>query len=313
MEIEELPAGGLRVRAPAKLNLYLEVSEARADGYHEIDSLFQEVTLYDLLDFRATEDGEITVEEKKIGEGERNLVYQAAVLLRERGHFPRGSRAGAHITLDKVIPRGAGLGGGSSDAAATLVALARLWGLRVSLTELASLGAELGSDVPFFLYGGTARCQGRGERVTPYHEVFDASPLFHYVIVFPAVHVTTKTVYEGLDRARGPGFTLTASSALDSMTPAENLGRLARGEVFFNRLEGITCSLFPELSRVSSRLKEEPFLAVSMTGSGSAFFGLCRGCKECTRLARKVAADGPSAVQVYAVESRPGCRFSWLP
>ncbi|MCZ6794990.1 MAG: 4-(cytidine 5'-diphospho)-2-C-methyl-D-erythritol kinase [Planctomycetota bacterium] len=310
MEFDELP-DGLRVRTPAKINLYLEVGDVRGDGFHEIDSLLQTVSLHDVLEFRETDDGEISLEEKGIADREENLVHRAAVLLRESGLLPAASRRGVRIVLEKRIPQGAGLGGGSSDAAATLVALARLWDVRASVEQLSEIAARLGSDVPFFLRGGTARLRGRGEHVTPWHEVFDHES-FHYVVAHPGVHVPTGKVYESLDRRRQGGFTLTVSSPLDSMTSADIVSRFARGEVFYNRLEDVTCSLYPELGDVSSRMKEEPFTAVSMTGSGAAFFGLCRDAEEADRLARRLVAGWPPETAVYAVQSEPGYRFPWL-
>lgn len=346
MQIETIP-DGLRVLAPAKLNLYLEVGEKREDRFHEIDGLFQCVSLFDELEFRLTKDGAIDLAEEGLGQRENNLVYRAADVLQKR--FLPGSTTGVRIRLHKRIPVGAGLGGGSSDAAATLIALAKLWKLRVSLDELRSLGAELGSDVPFFFHGGTARCRGRGERLTGYNEVFDAEAPFHYVLVYPGIAVSTKAVYEALDRERGE-FTLTAPSPLDSMSPISIHELLVSGKMFFNRLECVAGGLFPELQEVASLLKEESFLKVSMTGSGSAFFGLCRDAEDASRAAdavrtrlrnaiggqlhlgrlggsggflpprRELGAGsygsggdaGISAVKVYKVRSEPSYEFSWL-
>lgn len=330
MKIETLP-GGLRLLAPAKLNLYLEVGGKRPDGFHEIDGLFQSVSLFDELEFHLRKDGSITLEEDGVREGESNLVYRAAALLRET-FLDSASPLGVHMRLRKRIPVGAGLGGGSSDAAAALVALSRLWKLGLSVGDLKTLGARLGSDVPFFFHGGTARCRGRGENVTDYNEAFDAAGPFHYVLVYPGVHVSTRNVYEALDRARGTEFALTAPSPLDSIGPALILKQLACGKLFFNRLENVTRQLFPELREVVSLMKEEPFLNVLMSGSGSTFFGLCRDEEEASRSvgclrkrlaslavppSRGLGAGGGSgsagsyaAAGVYQVRSQPGCRFS---
>ena len=317
MEIETLP-DGLRVRAPAKLNLYLEVGGLRPDGFHELDGIFQTISLHDELELRLRDDGRIVLEEEGIDEGERNLVHRAAVALRGASG-PRFARRGAHIRLEKRIPHGSGLGGGSSDAAATLIALARLWDIPVSLPDLREVGAGLGSDVPFFFHGGTARCRGRGERVTPWPEA-DAAEPFHHVIVCPGVHTSTRDVYAALDPSSPSNpssnhrahFTLTRSSPIDSMPVAEFLDRLREGEVVFNRLEAVSCRLRPELGEVASRMKGEPFTAVAMTGSGSAFFGMCRTAGEAERLARCVAARLAPEVQVLTVQSRPSYRFPWL-
>jgi len=199
------------------------------------------------------------------------------------------------MRVRKRIPEGAGLGGGSSDAAATLVALARLWNLPVTAVDLVPVAAELGSDVPFFLVGGTARCRGRGERVESWAEAFDAAGPFHYVLVYPKVKVSTKIAYDSLDAARGPAFTLTPPSPLDSMRPVEVQVRLRGGQLFYNRFEEIVYRIFPEVGRVCLALSEEPFVKVLMSGSGSTIYGLCRSAPEAEataqRLRRRLDAD----------------------
>ncbi len=157
---------GLRLRAAAKINWTLEVTGRRDDGYHELCTVLQTLDLADTV-ITAPDQG-LTLEmsgpaAKGAGGGEANLALRAAVLLRDRF----GVRTGARIRIEKRIPAAAGLGGGSSDAAATLRGLARIWQLDLSAEALAALAAELGSDAPFFVYGGTALAEGRGERVTP--------------------------------------------------------------------------------------------------------------------------------------------------
>ncbi|GAI27125.1 unnamed protein product, partial [marine sediment metagenome] len=148
--------------APAKINLVLEVLGKRDDGYHEIRSLVQTISLYDVLSFELAEGISLDCTEPSL-QSPDNLAIQAARLLREVS----GSEKGVKIGLEKRIPWGAGLGGGSSDAAAVLLALNKLWGLDLTTSGLVGLGAKLGSDVPFFIYKGTALVEGRGERVTP--------------------------------------------------------------------------------------------------------------------------------------------------
>lgn len=311
MEIETR-GDGLTVRTPAKINLYLEVSEARADGFHDIDSVFQAISLYDEIDLLPDASGEIRLEEAGIDEGKANLVWRAADALRRHAFGAPDAGPGVRIRLRKQIPHGSGLGGGSSDAAATLVALARLWRLSVSAVELAEIGARLGSDVPFFLYGGTARCQGRGEKVTPWHDEADRAPPLHYVLVCPGVHTPTRDVYQALDRSRGEGFALTRSSPLDSLRVADCMSRLARGDLLFNRLEATTCELFPRLKEIGSRMRTERFLGVQMTGSGSAFFGLCRSVEDAVGLTHRLESGLPPVARVIRARSLPGFRFPWL-
>jgi len=299
MKIEST-ADGLRVLAPAKLNLYLEVGPRRDDGFHDIDSLFQSVTLFDELEFHYLPGGELLLEEDGISERENNIVLRAASLLRELKFPARRQLPGARILLKKRIPEGAGLGGGSSDAAATLVALSSLWGLGRS--DLHALALRLGSDVPFFLVGGTARCQGRGERVSTWRDAFDPLDPFHFVLVYPRIKVSTKVAYEKLDASRGPSFALTAPSPLDSIpAPAVRTG-LCRGELFYNSFETVLYSTIPELRHIYASLCEEPFLKVLMSGSGSTIFGVCRSAEEARELGRKLDAELDADVFTVASE-----------
>ena len=303
---------GITVRAPAKLNLYLEVDLLRDDGFHPIDSIFQAISLYDTINFRRRDDDAIRFPEDPLGVGEQNLVYRAATLLRE--HLGSDAGCGVDICLQKGIPHGGGLGGGSSDAAATLLALDRLWGARAPREQLEEIGLALGSDVPFFFHGGTARCQGRGEIVTPFHDVFDREA-FHYVVVCPGIHVSTPAVYRELDRLREVPGELTPSSGLDGVTSPSALEGLSGGELFFNRLQEVACGLVsrgggPDLGLVAARMENESFRAVQMSGSGSTFFGLCGNGDEAAvsaeGLRRALGADLGSDLRVFEATSLPG-------
>lgn len=274
---------GLRALAPAKVNLFLEVGPRRGDGYHEIDSVFEAITLYDEIEFEPTGDGSIALEESGIAEGEKNLVVRAARALRDAA-LP-GRAVGARIRLRKRIPAGAGLGGGSSDAAAALLALARLWEARVSAEDLRELAASLGSDVPFFLVGGIARCRGRGEIVESWAQVPGAGEPFHYVLVYPRRKLSTKEMYAALDAARAEGRALTPPSPLDSMPPVEFLDRWRRGAFARNRFEDVAYALFPELRELRDRLRREPFVSVLLSGSGSTVYGSTPSVEEAERIA----------------------------
>ena len=243
-------APSIRVRCPAKLNLFLEVVRRRADGYHEIDTVMQAISLLDDLEVQARDDGELrlTCSDPSLPTDGRNLVVRAARALREA----TGCTAGATMRLTKRIPMQAGLGGGSSDAAA----------------DLAAVAAEVGSDVAFFLTGGTARCTGRGERVEP---VACAAECF-YVLVCPRVSVSTAAAYQKLRFPLTP-VRRDATMACHSLVEGDVEGR---GASLFNRLEAPAFAMYPALSEVKRRLMATGlFAGVAMTGSGSALFGLC--------------------------------------
>jgi 4-diphosphocytidyl-2-C-methyl-D-erythritol kinase len=259
-------AGGVEVLAPAKLNLFLEILGRRPDGYHEIESLMVAVDLYDRLSCAVDASGALTLrcDDPALPLGMENLVVRAAERLRAESRCPLG----ATFELAKSIPAQAGLGGGSSDAAATLVALDHLWNLRLGPDRLNALAGEIGSDVAFFLHGPAAVCRGRGERVEP----SSMTQTLHFVLVCPPVGLSTADVYRNLnppDRPRPIGPVL---EALVAGRP-EALGRS-----LFNRLQGVAQRLKPELVRVTDALASlgPLFYGHLMSGSGSACFGLAR-------------------------------------
>jgi 4-diphosphocytidyl-2-C-methyl-D-erythritol kinase len=259
-------AGGVEILAPAKLNLFLEVLSRRPDGYHEIESVMVAVSLWDTLIFEDDPSGEISLrcDEPALPVGGGNLVVKAAVRLQAAAD----NRHGARIVLSKAIPAQAGLGGGSSDAAATLIALDRLWELKTPPERLNAMAAEIGSDVPFFLHAPAAVCRGRGEIV----ESVVLKETYHFVLVCPPVGMSTADVYRHVvppDRPRPVGPVLEALA---------HGGPVALGRSLFNRLGPIAQSLQPELSRVRDALESlGPLLdGTLMSGSGSAYYGLCR-------------------------------------
>lgn len=294
----ETTSTGLRVFAPAKINLYLEVGPRRADGFHDIDSLFVAVGLYDEIELTPLPAPAIEIDESGIADGERNLVWSAADLFLKSSFAPPD--VGVRLSLHKRIPVGAGLGGGSSDAAATLLGLCRLWGRDVSAAELLPLAEQLGSDVPFFLAGGVARCRGRGEEVVSWPK--ERLSKLHFVLVYPGVSVSTKEAYGNLDRSRDPNFTLTGTSALDTIPRECTYRLLAKEDVLFNRFEAVVYALLPPLQQLYNRLHKESFAKVLLSGSGSTIFGLCESGEEACRLSEKLSAELPEA-EVFAVES----------
>src|SRR5262245_62048232 len=177
--------------APAKVNLFLEILSKRADGFHDLATLMVAVNLFDTLVFRSAPEGiALTSNRPDLSSGPDNLIVKAAALLQKRS----GRNLGTAIRLVKRIPMQAGLGGGSSDAAATLLALNRLWDLELTREDMADLGAQLGSDVPFFVLADTAWCTGRGEIVDP----LPVGARLHFVLVCPPFGCSTAEVYRGL-------------------------------------------------------------------------------------------------------------------
>lgn len=250
----------MRIAAPAKINWFLSVLGRRDDGYHEIESLMQCVSLYDRIEIEPSDDL-LLVSDLPLP-AEENLVYRAALLLREWA----GIRRGARIRLFKGIPAAAGLGGGSSDAAATLTALSRFWELNLAQERLREIGARLGSDVPFFIDAVPAVVSGRGETIAPVLLTRES----HLVIAKPPVDVSTAWAYAAL------GGKLTKKRidiklfchAFDS----GDYGTVARLAV--NDLEEAVAGTYPVIGELKAMLAAEGALFAAMSGSGSAVFGV---------------------------------------
>jgi 4-diphosphocytidyl-2-C-methyl-D-erythritol kinase len=261
------------VWAPAKVNLYLEVLAKRADGYHEIATLMVAVSLYDVLEFKEDATGNIHLhcDQPELSTGPDNLVCRAAALLRER----TGRKSGLTMRLTKRIPLAAGLAGGSTDAAATLAGLNLLWGLDLAHQDLASLAAELGSDVAFFFSTPAAWCTGRGEQVTP---LTLGRPLW-FVLVCPRFGLSTADVYRGVTVPEHPqtGTEIREAAVAGNI---ETMGRLLH-----NRLQPAAERLCPALAGYLAQLALLGPAGQAMSGSGTSLFALCRDEREALRIA----------------------------
>ena len=295
------------VAAPAKLNLFLELRGRRADGYHELETLMVAVDLYDTLEVRCRDDSriELTCDPPGLPTGPGNLVWKAADALRRMA----GKEFGADIRLTKRIPHEAGLGGGSSDAAAALVALNRLWGLGYGRPALTEVAAMVGSDVGFFLAGPAAWCTGRGELVEP--ETVGGE--LNFVVVKPPVGLSTVDVYRRVTVPPDPASGDAIRAAVRAGDPAEV------GRQLHNRLEGPAFVLGPKIGSVvaaaAARLRELNPLGCRLSGSGSSVFAVCRDRADAVRIARQFLSDGPdgrpcdlAGHRAFAVRSvrRPG-------
>ncbi len=278
--------------APAKLNLYLHVTGRRADGYHELETVFELIDLADRLDFRRRDDGRIGMPVPLPGvDPEHELCLRAARLLAEAS----GTRAGVDIAVRKRIPMGAGLGGGSSDAATTLLALNRLWDIGWPAQRLAELGLRLGADVPVFIHGLPSYATGIGDRLDPIDT--DGIPSRHYLVVMPPVAVPTAVVFGDP--------TLTRNSK-----PLKIFG-LSRGlEVFRGRndLEAVVCGRYPPvatalgtLRQAASGIDPERASLARMSGSGASVFMPVVDDEQGRRIRARIAS--PDVGEVALVRS----------
>jgi 4-diphosphocytidyl-2-C-methyl-D-erythritol kinase len=265
MPIKRLTETTLTLPAFAKINLALRVLGKRADGYHDLDTIFQTISLHDTIKITATDDSEIVLscDDRRLAIDEPNLVIRAAEGLRARF----ATKKGARIRLEKRIPVQAGLGGGSTDAAVTLLALAHLWKLTPTKPDLFAIGSRLGADVPFFLFGGTARGTRIGDNVVPLR---DASEKF-LLIVKPNANTRTSDAYKVLDERSLT--TRNSKTILSSSQPTEHFvnGSFASLE---NDFEEVTFDLEPEIARAKAALMRAGAAAAALAGSGSAVFGI---------------------------------------
>lgn len=280
----------LVAEAFAKVNLSLVVRGRRPDGYHELDTVFQAVSLADRLTFEESSALTLEVDDPSVPAGPENLVLRAARALADAA----GVKARAAVTLEKRIPAGGGLGGGSSDAAVALLGLSALWGLELPPATLARIGAALGSDVPFFLHGGTARGTGRGEAIEPLPDL----PPRGVVLVMPPFPVATPEVFRRL-----------GAPEWDGTAAPELAGRPDR-----NDLEGAAEGLFPALRRVREALAAAGASQARLSGSGSTVFGLFADLAAASEASRRLEGLPPgSAVRAVSTLTREESRARSAP
>jgi 4-diphosphocytidyl-2-C-methyl-D-erythritol kinase len=245
--------------APAKINLFLRVLRKRADGYHDIFSLMQKISLFDELTFAPlSEKIVLKCSEINLSTNQNNLVFRAAQSIFAYTGYPFG----VEITLDKKIPLAAGLGGGSSDAATTLMAINELFSFGLKKNELMKLGAKLGADVPFFIFGNTAFAQGVGNKLNTCKNI----PKLHFVLINPPFLLSTETIYENLN------LTLTSEKINYSIPRFFTIGDVTRE--MHNDLEEVSLKLHPELGNFKQMLLRNGALGALMTGSGPTVFGI---------------------------------------
>lgn len=279
-----------RIKAYAKINLGLDVVRKLENGYHEVKMVMQTVGIYDVLEFERAESGiVITTDSGELPTGEDNLIYKAAKLMIETYRITEGVK----IHLEKHIPIAAGMAGGSTDAAATLKGMNRLFDLGCTLRDLMELGVKIGADVPYCVMGGTALAEGIGEKLTP----LAPAPDCYVLVAKPDINVSTKYVYEHLDAQE-----IVKHPDIDGMVEAiaeESLqGILDRME---NVLETVTVSAYPVIQTIKDRMKELGAINSLMSGSGPTVFGIFVE-KDMARRAYDKLEEEQLAKQIFLTE-----------
>ncbi|WP_173918019.1 4-(cytidine 5'-diphospho)-2-C-methyl-D-erythritol kinase [Halobacillus sp. Marseille-Q1614] len=280
-------------KAPAKINLSLDVLHKRTDGYHEVEMVMTTVDLADRIELSLLSGGKIKIESESrfVPNDERNLAYRAAQLMQK--HFQ--IKQGVYIFLEKNIPVAAGLAGGSSDAAAVLRGLNKLWNINASIDTLAELGAQIGSDVSFCVYGGTAVARGRGEKI----EELPAPPPCWVVLAKPAIGVSTQSIYQKLNiqKAEHP----------DTQAMIDALHRGSFEDIcaqVSNTLEGVTTKLHPEVDQIKEKMKQAGAEAVLMSGSGPTVFALVSQDAKVHRIYNSLKGFCPEVYMVRMLGTR---------
>jgi 4-diphosphocytidyl-2-C-methyl-D-erythritol kinase len=261
----------LQLPSFAKINWQLRVLGQRPDGYHEIKTVLQTISLQDQLKFEVATDSKVVIScnDTELPTDNQNLIVRAANVLRSRANID----AGARVTLEKKIPMGAGLGGGSSNAAVALVALNYLWDIQASPSELLEMAAKLGADVPFFLYGGSALATGTGATISPLSDRSDETvPL---LVIAPNASISTAFAYSSLDAAA-----LTTAVDDPILSSSREAGNFQDSQPWppanslQNDFESVIFDIEPEIRRAKETLLQAGARAALLAGSGSSVFGI---------------------------------------
>ncbi len=271
----------IHLKAPAKINFFLEIKNKRANKYHNLESIMQTVSLYDELFFELAKNMvSLECSDKSLSVYETNIVYKAAMAVKKHYNTDKGVK----IYLKKEIPMGSGLGGGSSDAASTLKALVKLWNIKTTKDELKQIAIKLGADVPFFLTGGTALCKGIGEIVTPLESIGK----LNMVLVNPGFGVSTADVYKKIK------FPLTNKAKINKIRSLIFNNSFNKKEAFkncFNRLEEFVFPNYPEILEIK-RVLNELCVTSLMSGSGTTVFGILDSDAKTEKLKSRLSRCG---------------------
>jgi 4-diphosphocytidyl-2-C-methyl-D-erythritol kinase len=299
--------GPVRVRVPAKINLHLGVGPLRADGFHELNTVYHAISLFDELTARAGDTLTLTMEGEGTGAlalDETNLIIRAAKALAARTRVP----AYARLHLRKSIPLAGGLAGGSADAAATLIACDLLWGTGLAREELAEIGATLGSDVPFLLHGGTALGTGHGEAISP---ILARPTTWHWVVAVAEGGLSTPAVYRKLDELRDGSWPPKALGDADELMSAlRQRNPEVLGAALGNDLQPAALALRPELADVLKAGSEAGAVTGLVSGSGPTCVFLATDAAHAGRVAAGLNAAGVCRDAVTARGPMPGARVT---
>ena len=297
-----IDAGFQAYAAPAKINLFLHVTGRRADGYHLLQSVFRLIDLQDTIYIKVRQDklikrasGHTQSFESQVPE-EQDLTIRAAKLLQNYSNCPLG----ADIAIEKRIPMGGGLGGGSSDAATVLIALNRLWNLNLSRKTLMDLGLKLGADVPFFIFGKNAWVEGIGEKIQAI-----PLPASDYLILTPKIHISTAQIFNAEELTRNTFPTTIA--AFSEMQNLSHIGEEKQNQVFHNDLEVVVCQQYPAVTACLDWLSQ--FSTARMSGSGASVFIALKTQAEANKilqsLPEKIANTEIFCVSAHGLEKHP--------
>ena len=299
--------GPVRVRVPAKINMFLGVGPLRPDGFHELNTVYHAISLFDELTARPGDTLTLTMEGEGTGAlalDETNLIIRAAKALAARTRVP----AYARLHLRKVIPLAGGLAGGSADAAATLLACDLLWGTGLSRDELAEVGATLGSDVPFLLHGGTALGTGHGESISP---ILARPTTWHWVVAFADGGLATPDVYRQLDVLRASAWPPKALTDADELMSAlRQRDPEVLGAALGNDLQPAALAMRPELAEVLKAGLNAGAVTGLVSGSGPTCVFLAEDAAHAEQIAAGLNASGVCREAVTARGPMPGARVT---
>lgn len=286
----------IKLKANAKINLFLDILGKRKDGYHNIKTVFQEISLSDDIFIKEIKNGiplkrdsvSIVCDNPLIPTDKRNLVYKSADLIKRRF----GIKKSVEIKIKKRIPVGAGLGGGSADAAAVLRGLNKLWNLKLTKSQLVRIGKQIGADVPFFLYGGRCLGEGIGDKLTS----LKIRKKEWYVLVNPPFEIFTKTVYSRLTPLE---IQYRGATSLMGLTKTRKTYKINKHT---NRLEDVVIPLYPEIKKIKDLLVENGAKFSLMSGSGSCVFGFVKNKSVGEKIKKNIRKDGYTVWLVHSVE-----------